>query len=167
METFDEKYTAKDLVSIVNDWNPGAKATASFLNECSLDDAYMTQRPEDGQGKWRKYNERHLFEFGLLCICKSMRITRNPAKELINTIRLDTGYHKAKTLNDMKKCLRNYYIVIKNHGHLQIADNLNRVMEILKGSGGPFKNAEKQRVWGPATHAIFIAIPEILVWLGL
>ncbi|MEK6704331.1 MAG: hypothetical protein AABZ06_00935 [Bdellovibrionota bacterium] len=158
----EEKYTALDLVKTINSSVADIKASTTFLNECAADPAYLYNPPVGGRGLQKVYNDCHLFEFALLCHLKIYKVERLPSKNIIKALREDTQYHKAESLDEMKKRVGKMILVIKNRKHLQTANSFERVMEILKGHVGRFKNKSQQDAWGTATSALIFNVEEVV-----
>src|SRR5262245_50415511 len=96
------KHSGKDLIAAVTRWDPGTKATSTFLNDCAASPDFLWAPPEQGSGKWKKYSDIHLLEFGMQCVFKAMSLPRKTSKLIVQVLRKETAYHKARSKSELE-----------------------------------------------------------------
>lgn len=157
----EHKHFGKDLIDLVNRWKPGTKATSTFLNDCAASSDFLWAPPEQGSGKWKKYNDIHLFEFGMQCVFKAMSIPRETAKLIVKELRKETSYHRASTNSDLEKRLASYILILKNSQHFRSVRGFDGIEKVIEGESGIIakKTLDKE---GPASHAL-VLVPEVIL----
>jgi hypothetical protein len=155
-------YFGKELIDAINRWNPGTKATSTFLNECAASSDFLWDPPEQGMGKWKKYHDIHLLEFGMQCVFKAMSLPRETSKSIVKVIRKETAYHKAESKRDLENRLAGYKLILKNSRHFESVHDLKSMKVAIEGRTGIVLKGKPLGADGPASHAMIFA-PEIIL----
>lgn len=158
----EDKHFGKDLIAAVNRWNPGTKATSTFLNDCAASSDFLWSPPEQGSGKWKKYNDIHLLEFGMQCVFKAMSIPRETSKLIVKEFRKETSYHKSRSKGDLEERLAGYKLIVKNAQYFESVRNFDGVRMALEGEMDVSLRKKPLSVKGPASHAM-IFVPEVIL----
>lgn len=158
----EQKHFGKDLIAAVNRWNPGTKATSTFLNDCAASSDFLWSPPEQGSGKWKKYNDIHLLEFGMQCVFKAMSITRETAKLIVKELRKETSYHKSKSKRELEEQLRGYMLIVKNSKYFESVRDFDAIKKVIEGESGFLTLKKPLGAIGPASH-VLILIPEVIL----
>jgi hypothetical protein len=156
------KHSGKEMIAAVNRWNPGTKATSTFLNDCAASSDFLWSPPEQGSGKWKKYNDIHLLEFGMHCVFKAMSVPRETSKLIVKELRKDTSYHRSKSSEELERCLKNYLLIIKNSKYFDSIRNFDAIKKVLKGESEFMPKKTPLTAYGPASHAL-IFVPEVIL----
>lgn len=152
----------KDLIDAVNGWNPGTKATSTFLNECAASSDYLWDPPEQGMGKWKKYHDIHLLEFGMQCVFKAMSLPRETSKSIVKVFRKETAYHKAQSKTDLEERLAGYKLILKNSKHFESVRDFKSLKGAIEGPASAQIRKKPLGANGPASHAL-IFVPEVIL----
>jgi hypothetical protein len=158
----ENKYFGKDLIAAVNRWSPGTKATSTFLNDCAASSDFLWAPPEQGSGKWKKYNDIHLLEFGMQCVFKAMSLPRETAKLIVKELRKGTSYHKSKSKRELDERLSSYMLIIKNSKYFESVRDIDAIKKVIQGESGVLTKRKPLGANGPASHAL-ILVPEVIL----
>ena len=158
----ENKHFGKDLIEAVNCWDPGTKATSTFLNDCAASSEFLWSPPEQGSGKWKKYNDVHLFEFGMQCVFKAMSIPRETSKLIVKELRKETSYHKSKSKKELEERLMGYMLIIKNSKYFESVRDFDAIKKVMAGESGVLTRKNPLEASGPASHAL-ILVPEVIL----
>lgn len=158
----EDKYSGKDLIAAVNRWDPGTKATSTFLNDCAANSDFLWSPPEQGSGRWKKYNDIHLLEFGMQCVFKALSIPRETAKLIVKELRKETFYHKSKSRGELNERLSSYMLIIKNSKYFESVRDFDAIKKVIEGESGALSKKRPLGANGPASHAL-ILIPEVIL----
>lgn len=115
--------------------------------------------PEQGSGKWKRYNDIHLLEFGMQCVFKAMSVPRDMSKKIIKEIRKQTRYHRAKSQAELEQNLKNYALLFKNSKSFISVRNVSMLTKIFEGksSASNFSLHDKDAL----SHALVLIPQEI------
>jgi hypothetical protein len=158
----ENKHFGKDLIVAVNRWDPGTKATSTFLNDCAASSDFLWSPPEQGSGKWKKYNDIHLFEFGIQCVFKAMSLPRETSKLVVKVLRKETSYHKSVSKRELEERLTSYMLIIKNSKYFESIRDLDAIKKVIEGELGMATKKTPLTAKGPASHAL-ILVPEVIL----
>ncbi len=158
----EPKYSGKDLIAAVNRWNPGTKATSTFLNDCAANSDFLWSPPEQGSGKWKRYNDIHLLEFGMQCVFKAMSIPRETAKQIVKQLRKETGYQKSKSREELNERLSSFMLIIKNAKFFESVRDFDAIKKVIEGETDVLSKKTPLKAKGPASHAL-ILVPEVIL----
>ena len=158
----EDKHSGKEMIAAVNRWNPGTRATSTFLNDCAASNDFLWMPPEQGMGKWKRYNDVHLFEFGMHCAIKAMSLPRATSKLIVKELRKETSYQKSKSREELVGSFRNYALIIKNSKYFESVWNFDAIKKVLKGEEEVLHKKKLLGPGGPASHA-FILVPEVIL----
>lgn len=160
--TLENKYSGKDLIAAVNRFDPGTKATPTFLNDCAASSDFLWSPPEQGSGRWKKYNDIHLLEFGIQCVFKAMRVPRETAKLIVKELRKETSYHKSKSKEELDQRLSSYMLIIKNSKYFESVRDFDAIKKVIEGESGVLSKKKPLGANGPASHAL-VLVPEVIL----